>query len=94
MLRRPHREGRIGGIRVEVRGQRGSLHDTIVLGAIDRPAVAAGTVAGVTARWAGRGVLAPGAYGLASAVDALGFLHELSDAGVRAAVFEGSDAAA
>jgi hypothetical protein len=89
MLRPPHREGRIGGLRVEVRGQRGSMVDTVVLGAIDRPAVAAGTVAGLTARWIGRGTLAPGAAGLAASVDALAFLHELSDAGVRAAVFEG-----
>jgi saccharopine dehydrogenase-like NADP-dependent oxidoreductase len=90
MLRRPHPEGRIGGIRIEVRGRRGSLHDTVILGAIDRPAVAAGTVAGLTARWLGDGRIAPGAQGLASAVDPLRFLHELSDAGVRAAVFEGS----
>jgi hypothetical protein len=89
MLRPPHREGRIGGLRVEVRGQRGSLSDTVVLGAIDRPAVAAGTVAGLAARWIARGNLVPGAAGLAVSVDPLAFLHELSDAGVRAAVFEG-----
>lgn len=92
MLRRPHPEGRIGGIRVEVRGRRGSLHDIVVLGAIDRPAVGAGTVAGLTARWLGQGRIDPGARGLADAVDPLRFLHELSDAGVRAAVFEGAAA--
>lgn len=94
MLRPPHREGRIGGLRVEVRGRRGSLRDTVVLGAIDRPAVAAGTVAGLAARWVGRGDVAPRAQGLAAAVEALGFLHDLADAGVRAAVFEGTNAAA
>jgi Oxidoreductase family, NAD-binding Rossmann fold len=55
MLRPPHAEGRIGGLRVEVRGRRGSTRDTLVLGAVDRPAVAAGTVAAVTARWVGSG---------------------------------------
>lgn len=90
MLRRPHPEGRIGGLRVEVRGRRGTLHDIVVLGAIDRPAVAAGTVAGLAARWVGEGRVEPGAKGLAAAVDPLRFLHELADAGVRAAVFEGA----
>jgi hypothetical protein len=90
MLRRPHPEGKIGGLRVEVRGRRGAVHDTVVLGAIDRPAVAAGTVAGLAARWVGEGKLDPGARGLASAVDTLRFLHDLADAGVRAAIFEGT----
>jgi saccharopine dehydrogenase-like NADP-dependent oxidoreductase len=92
MLRPPHPEGRIGGLRVEVRGRRGPLHDTVVLGAIDRPAVAAATVAGLTTRWIGSGRVAAGAHGLAGAVDALRFLHDLSEAGVRAAVFEGAAA--
>ncbi|HMG45636.1 MAG TPA: Gfo/Idh/MocA family oxidoreductase [Acidimicrobiales bacterium] len=92
MLRRPHPEGRIGGLRVEVRGRRGQLHDTVVLGAIDRPAVAAATVAGLATRWVGSGRTEPGAQGLACLVDALPFLHDLSEAGVRAAVFEGAAA--
>jgi saccharopine dehydrogenase-like NADP-dependent oxidoreductase len=91
MLRRPHAEGRIGGLRVEVRGRRGRVRDTVVLGAVDRPAVAAGTVAAVTARWITSGrTLTTGAAGLASLVEPLPFLQELSRAGVRAAVFEGS----
>jgi hypothetical protein len=90
MLRRPHPEGRIGGLRVEVRGRRSQLHDTVVLGAIDRPAVAAATVAGLAARWVGSGRVEPGARGLAASVDALAFLQDLSEAGVRAAVFEGA----
>jgi Oxidoreductase family, NAD-binding Rossmann fold len=90
MLRPPHAEGRIGGLRVEVRGRRGQTRDTVVLGAVDRPAVAAGTVAAVTARWVGSGrALSTGAVGLASLVEPLPFLHELARAGVRAAVFEG-----
>jgi saccharopine dehydrogenase-like NADP-dependent oxidoreductase len=90
MLRPPHAEGRIGGLRVEVRGRRGTSRDTVVLGAVDRPAVAAGTVAAVTARWVANGkALTSGALGLASLVEPLPFLHELARAGVRAAVFEG-----
>ncbi len=91
MLRPPHAEGRIGGLRVEVRGRRGQARDTIVLGAVDRPAVAAGTVAAVTARWVlGGRTLVTGAGGLAALIEPLPFLHELARAGVRAAVFEGS----
>jgi hypothetical protein len=90
MLRRPHAEGRIGGLRVEVRGRRGQVRDTIVLGAVDRPAVAAGTVAAVTARWVAAGrTLTTGAGGLATLVEPLPFLQELARSGVRAAVFEG-----
>ena len=90
MLRRPHAEGRIGGLRVEVRGRRGQVRDTIVLGAVDRPAVAAGTVAAVTARWVAAGrTLTTGAGGLATLVEPIPFLQELARSGVRAAVFEG-----
>jgi saccharopine dehydrogenase-like NADP-dependent oxidoreductase len=93
MLRPPHPEGRIGALRVEVRGRRDNVSDTVVLGAIDRPAVAAGTVAGLAARWVAAGRVGPGAQGLGGAVDALRFLQELSESGVRAAVFEGDAAA-
>jgi saccharopine dehydrogenase-like NADP-dependent oxidoreductase len=91
MLRRPHTEGRIGGLRVEVRGRQGSNHQTTVLGAVDRPAVAAGTVAGQVARWIATGqVTHRGALGLAGLVEPLPFLRELARSGVRAAVFEGA----
>lgn len=90
MLRRPHPEGRIGAIRVEVRGYRDGASVTEVVGAIDRPAVAAGAVAGVAARWALEGRIAPGAGGLAGRVDTIGFLDELTGHGVRAAVFVGA----
>ena len=90
MLRRPHPEGRIGAIRVEVRGRRDGVSVTEVVGAIDRPAVAAGAVAGVAARWAVAGRLRPGASGLASVVEPVPFLTDLLDLGVRAAVFVGT----
>ena len=90
MLRRPHPEGRIGAVRVEVRGHRDGAAVTEVVGAIDRPAVAAGAVAGLAARWALAGRFEPGAAGLASRVEPVAFLRELVDHGVRAAVFVGT----
>ena len=91
MLRPPHPEGGPGGARVEVRGRRGSARIVQVLGAMDRPAVAAGTVAAVAAVMAGSGQLRrSGAGGLAEMVDPLPFLTELATRGVKAAVFEGA----
>ena len=91
MLRRPHPEGVVGAVRVEVRGRRGTASDVRVLGAMDRPAVAAGAVAAVAANWAADGRMArSGAAGLAELVDdAVPFLRDLAQRGVRAAVFEG-----
>lgn len=91
MLRRPHPEGRIGAVRVEVRGHRHGAAVVEVAGAIDRPAVAAGAVAGMAARWAVSGRFAAGAHGLAAVVDPAPFLHDLAELGVRAARFVGSD---
>ena len=91
MLRRPHPEGGLGALRVEVRGRRGATLDEYVLGAIDRPGVAAGTVAAVAAAWLIEGRLSrPGAGGLAELVEPTPFLATLADRGVKAAVFEGS----
>ena len=93
MLRRPHPEGLLGAVRVEVRGAAGGGRDVKVLGALDRPAVAAGAVAAVAASWAVEGRLRrPGAAGLADLVaEPIGMLHDLARRGVRAAVFEGAD---
>lgn len=93
MLRRPHAEGAIGAVRVEVRGTRGASTDARVLGALDRPAVAAGAVAALTASWMLAGRCARvGAAGLAVLVpEPVPFLAELAERGVRAAVFEGSE---
>lgn len=92
MLRRPHPEGSLGALRVEVRGRRGLATDSQVLGVIDRPALAGGTVAALAARWAVNGRFARvGAGGLAELVeDPVPFLQELADRGVRAAVFDQS----
>lgn len=92
MLRKPHAEGTIGAVRVEVRGRRGAATDARVLGAIDRPGVAAGAVAAVAAGWAAGGrFVRSGAAGLGELVaEPAPFLHELAERGVRAAVFEGA----
>lgn len=94
MMRRPHPEGTLGALRVEVRGRRGLATDVRVLGALDRPAMAAGTVAAVAAGWAAEGRFArSGAGGLAEMVeDPLPFLQELARRGVRAAAFAGAEA--
>jgi hypothetical protein len=91
MLRPPHIEGGIGAVRVEVRGRVGLGTRVVVLGAIDRPAVAAGAVAAQTSLWIGDGRLSrPGTTGLAEIADAKGFLRELAVRGVKAAVFDGT----
>ncbi len=98
MLRNPHAEGLDGAARVEVRGRRAPgvdglrQHDTVVYGALDRPAVAAGAVAAVAALWATTGQLArAGAAGLGVMVpQPVPFLSELAQRGVTAAVFEGT----
>lgn len=90
MLRRPHPEGDLGAVRVEVRGTQGTALDDRVFGAVDRPAVAAGTVAAMAARWALDGRLAAaGATGLANLVEPGPFLAALADRGLKVAVFEG-----
>ncbi|HET7722917.1 MAG TPA: hypothetical protein VFK43_23315 [Acidimicrobiales bacterium] len=95
MLRRPHPEGTLGAVRVEVRGRHGAVHSDRVLGAVDRPAVAAGAVAALAARWVVDGRLSrTGAGGLASLVDPGPFLAALAERGVKAAVFEGAGASA
>lgn len=95
MLWPTHPEGGPGAVRVEVRGRRGSGREVVVLGAIDRSAVAAGAVAAVAARWSLDGRVArAGAAGLAELVDSVAFLDELRRRGVRAAVFEGDVATA
>jgi hypothetical protein len=95
MLRRPHPEGNLGAVRVEVRGRQGRARHDRVLGAVDRPAVAAGAVAAVAARWAVDGRLTrTGAAGLATLADPGPFLATLADRGVKAAIFEGAGAAA
>lgn len=94
MLRRPHPEGGLAAIRVEVRGTQGSVGDDRVLGAVDRPAVAAGVVSALAGWWALEGRLArTGAAGLAELVEPGPFLAALAERGVKVAIFEGARSA-
>ena len=59
------------------------------MGAMDRPAVAAGAVAALTALWLAQGrPRSAGAAGLAELFEPVPFLSELRRRGVRAAVFQ------
>lgn len=90
-LRHRRGEGQLGAVRVEVRGRRDESQDNVVLGAVDRPAVAAGAVAAVAALAVAGGRLARhGAGGLAELAPASGLLADLARRGVKVAVFEPS----
>lgn len=90
MLRKPHPEGTVGAVRVELRGRRGGTRDVVIFGVMDRPGAAAGCVAAVTAAWCGEGrVERSGAAGLAELVSPVPFLAELARRGVKAATFDG-----
>lgn len=93
MLRPPHPEGGLSGVRVEVRGDRGGERAAEVLGAVDRAGIAVGAVAAVAAieiagprRIIGRTTLAD------PRLDTEWLLAELARRGVRAARFVGSAA--
>jgi hypothetical protein len=93
MLRRPHPEGMVGAVRVEVRGWNADDQpDVRILGAATAPAEVAAAVTAVTARWAGAGRLARlGAAGLAELVEPTGkFLADVTRAGVPVSLFEGA----
>ncbi len=92
-LSRPQPEGELGALRVEVTGAQGLTRDARVVGAIDRPAVAAGAVAALAARWAVDGRFSRvGAAGLAELVEPGPFLAVLAERGVKVAIFEGAAA--
>lgn len=88
MVRRPHPEGGLGAVRVEVRGRDESGIRVEIVGAMDRPGVAGGAVAALAAVEAGQGRLRrAGAGGLAELVEAKPFLAELALRGVKVARF-------
>jgi hypothetical protein len=90
MLRKPHIEGALGALRVEVRGLRAGERQAEVLGAIDRPAVAAGAVAAVAALRLAVPNAHPGAIVLGDErIDTAAFLTDLAHRGIRAARFTG-----
>ena len=88
MLRRPHPEGGLGAVRVEVRGRGADGIRVEILGAMDRPGVAGGAVAALAAVELGAGrARCVGAAGLASLLDPKAFLAELGRRGVKVASF-------
>jgi saccharopine dehydrogenase-like NADP-dependent oxidoreductase len=89
MLRPPHAEGGIGAVRVELRGRVGIERRVSVVGAIERPAVAAGAIAACTTLHVLAGFTEPGAYGLAGVNEHLRLLRAIGDCGVRGMRFEG-----
>jgi saccharopine dehydrogenase-like NADP-dependent oxidoreductase len=91
MLRPPHPEGLIGGVRVEVRGWTDGVSTTAIVGAVDRPAVVAGTLAALVAVASARGELSAGAGGVAGLAKNPGaLLAALAHRGVKVASFDGS----
>ena len=82
-----------GSVRVELWGNQGGARTSVVYGVIERTAVAAGTVLGVTTAWLASAAAvadaAPGAHGLGTVVKPVPFLAELARRGVKAATFEG-----
>jgi hypothetical protein len=92
-LRRRPAEGGLGAFRVEMRGRRNGTHDVEAYGAVDRPAVASGTVAAVACIAAVTGGLGRfGAGGLGEVGETVPLLAELARRGVKAAVFAGTGA--
>ena len=82
-------------MRVEAWGWRGTARTSVVYGVIERTAVAAGTVLGVTGACLAGAIPglstlpAMGAFGLGAVVEPVPFPAELARRGVKAAAFEG-----
>ena len=90
MLRKPHPEGGLGAIRVEVRGLSTEGRSTVIVGAIDRPGIAAGAVAAVAALRLAVPKILTGAVVLSDQrIDTQALLIDLADRGVKAARFTG-----
>jgi hypothetical protein len=93
MMRKPHAEAGPGAVRVEVRGLRNSVADSVVMGCMDRASIGAGAVIAVVTAELIAGRAPTGANGLAAWTDTTRFLHDLSNRGVKCARFEGASAA-
>ena len=89
MMRKPHPEGGVGAVRVELRGWRGSERHVAVLGSRARPAWGAAVVAASTVLHLIDHGTEPGAAGLASISDPERLLRAVADQGLRPSRFEG-----
>jgi saccharopine dehydrogenase-like NADP-dependent oxidoreductase len=91
MLRRPHPEGLLGAVRVELRGLSKGAQLELVLGCAERPAVAAGAVAAtaVSALLESSDEDA-GSRGLVEWFDPLATLRQLRMRGLRPEIFGGA----
>lgn len=89
LVARPSAEDEIGAFAIEVTGTTSGRSEVLLAGAIDRPAVAAGTVAAAVAvRACTAGMGAPGAHGVTWERGGVApLMAELWSRGVRAAVF-------
>jgi hypothetical protein len=90
MLRRPHPEGLLGAVRVELRGLIDGVQTEIVLGCAERPAVAAGVVAATAAETLAGSTIRSGSWGLAEVVEPIVFLAAVKNRGLRPEVFVGT----
>lgn len=90
MLRRPHPEGLVGAVRVEVRGQllSGGL-GSVIVGSVAAPAVGAAATAATAAELLVNGSLKAGAMGLSHLPSAAAFLYAMEKRGVSTAIFDG-----
>ncbi len=94
MLRKPHPEGLLGAVRVELRGVKDGGHLEVVLGCAERPAVGAGAVAASAVSALANPTALSGEFGsrgLAEWVDPTAFLHSLKIRGLRPELFIGAD---
>ena len=89
MMRRPHPEGGVGAVRVELRGRRGGERHVTVLGSHSRPAEGAAVVAASTALHLIEHGAEPGATGLASIPHPEKLLRSVTARGLRPSRFEG-----
>ncbi len=90
MLRRPHPEGLVGAVRVEVRGELASGgFGSIIMGSVAAPAVGAAATAATAVEWVTNKRVRPGGWGLGQLRDLAGFLHATEQRGVATELFEG-----
>ena len=96
MLRPPHREGGVGGVRVEVRGGlAGGERETLIAGTSVRSGIAAAAVAAAMARWASASPAIAGAVVLGDdRLPTAALLEQIAASGVPLSEFTGRARAA